>query len=486
LKLTKDNNLFTLLKENADSFPDLTFFVFENRHYTYKEALGYTQSLAHYLRENGIEPGHRILINLGNIPEFIFSFLACAQLGAVSVLVNPDAKRFELDYIILNSTPSMIITSESKLQDFKIEGQFIFPANRILLHDSNKTDNLITKIIKKNNRHEKYEKLEIDHPVSIIYTSAMDGLPAGAMLTHNGIFSTIRIMNQYALEQERYLSVLPLFHSFGLTTTFLLPLSYSQPFYLMNSFSPAEIIRILQEAEITAFMGVPIMFRVLSTFLPEGSSLPALRVCISGGEAISADLQQELLDRHDINIRQGYGLTEASPIITWNNMNIENRFGSTGKPMEWNTIRIIKENNEEAGSGESGEIQAKGTNIIKGYYNSPEITEKYLKDGWLKTGDIGYLDTNKYLFITGRKKNMALKLGLNVYPEEVSRILMKHPLISEAKVSSTIIRKDDMTTKESIEATVYTKGKTLTQESLKIWCRENISGYKIPKKFIIR
>ena len=185
-------------------------------------------------------------------------------------------------------------------------------------------------------------------------------------------------------------------------------------------------------------------------------------------------------NQYDIEIRQGYGLTEASPIVTWNNTNIKNLFGSVGPPMPWNDIKIVK-NKKIAGQNTEGEICVKGLNVMKGYYKQKETPKIKITNGWLQTGDFGYIDDNGYLYITGRKKNMLIKNGLNIYPKEVKRLIENHPLVKEIHVSTKINKQEDGTINESLEALIYAKhGHKITHESFLEWCMENISKYKIP------
>ena len=187
-----------------------------------------------------------------------------------------------------------------------------------------------------------------------------------------------------------------------------------------------------------------------------------------------------------IEIRQGYGLTEASPIATGNSLGAENRFGSVGPAMPWNEITIADESGDTLAPGSEGEILVKGTTVMAGYYNNRAGTDRALRGGWLHTGDLGSMDAEGYLYISGRKKDMIIKNGLNIYPKEVERILLKHPDIGGASVRSNNTATDDVVT-EALHAEVYTiGGRSLETKSLISWCVENLSSYKLPDTFDIR
>lgn len=478
---SNSNNLFHLLVKAAEENPDQTFFIYKDKKNSYREALDKTKKLANFLRKRGIESGDRILLNIGNIPEFLYSYFASTQLGAIAVLVNPTTKRHELKYYLNETHPKIVISSIDQIENFKIGNDFLYNPENIIVHDGNAGENHLLSIIENEEPYDNYEELEPASPTAIIFTSAMDGYPLGAMINHRAILETAKATSSILMgESDTFLTALPLFHSFGLTSSLFIPLYNQVPFYLLKRFSPKKLLKILTNSEITIFCGVPLMFHFLDMVMEESMKFPKMRAWVSGGEAISVNLQIKYKQRYNIEIRQGYGLTEASPIVTWNLLERENKFGSIGLPMPYNEVQILV-NGGFGKPGETGEIIAKGVNVIRGYYKRMDKTKEFIIDGWLHTGDIGKIDEEGYFYIRDRKKDMILKGGFNVYPKEVERILGNHPDVSEVQVLGHIQELDDSSRNESIEAIIYRKkGKAISDKSFLSWCKENISSYKIP------
>jgi long-chain acyl-CoA synthetase len=470
------SNLFSLLLRAADTDPDAPFFTFHDTTTSYAEALDATRRLAALLEKRGISKGDRVLIHLQNNPEFIYALFAVFQLGAIGVLVNPSTGRYELRHYCEASDPSAVISAPPQREHFTIDGSSIYDTSRIITIQKN--GNMPGEEAPL--RHE--AATGASDPAVMIFTSAMEGEALGALLTHHGIIESLRGgLADFVSEDDRFISVLPLFHSFGLISSLLLPLCARSPIRLMERFSPRAILDLLRKGAMSVFCGVPAMFAIIHKILPPGSRFPAMRLWISGGEALSIELQERLFDEHGIELRQGYGLTEASPIVSCNPPDRPNRPGSIGRAMPYNTVGFLQEN----ASG-PGEILVKGINVIPGYYRRPDKTDQFIRDGWLHTGDIGYADTDGYLYIPGRKKDMLIKKGFNVYPREVDRILRHHPLVKDVLISGHFSRNPDSTFTEVLEAEIYRKsGSSLDEGSLLAWCHENMTPYKIPDRIKI-
>ncbi len=477
-----DNNIFSRFQELAEEDREAALFYFNGLPMNRGDALGRVRRLAGFFRDRGVERGDRIGIALGNVPEFVYSFLAAAQIGAVAVLVNPEHRRYELDHIINETIPAFFITARGQLVQLRINGREIIEREKIITVGENQDEGDFQSVLKKGAPFYGYEKLDPDETLAIIYTSAERGFPLGAMITHTGVSAITGELGKLIRPGDRFLSLLPFFHSFGLTTVFLLPLLCSCPFYITDRFTPDTMLDTLRKGEMTILIGVPLMFKIIAAFMRSGETLPRLRYAISGGEAMDVSLQEKLLNGNNINVRQGYGLTEASPIVTWNYRDDENRFGSVGLPMSWNEVLLP---GVGASPGGNSEILVRGKNVFKGYYRRRDITGATMVDGWLSTGDTGYLDGDGYLYLAGSKKEMIIKNGLNIYPKEVERLISLHPGVRETRIRRVARKRDGVTLKEELEATVYTSGSALDEEELKNWCKENVAKYKIPRYFII-
>ncbi len=474
-------NLFEILRDAAEADPGAPFFYYQSLTIRRGEAMDSIRRIAGFLRGRGVSKGDSILLYLGNIPEFVYSFFAAAQIGAIAVLVNPAARRFELHRYCLTCSPRLAITSEALVQNFAIDGEFfLHPSSIILVEESTQQPSLQAALRRENPLLE-ISSIGENDPAAIIFTSAMDGIPLGAMLTHKGIgISSREGYSEIIGPGDVFLSVLPLFHSFGLTSSLFIPLSGGAPFHLVSRFSPRRLLEILRRGRITIFCGVPIMFNLLCRVLPDGARFPHMRAWISGGESISTRLLEDMDRLFAIEIRQGYGLTEASPIVTWNRLGIPNRPGSIGRAMPYNEVKITGPQGELQ-EGAEGEIIVRGINVIPGYYKNSDASTAAIREGWLHTGDIGRVDRDGYFYLTGRKKDLIIKKGFNVYPKEVEAILSNHPAVEHVRITGHFERLDDNSYSESLEADITPKnGLPLNEESFIEWCRDNISSYKIP------
>ena len=480
-------NLFKLLSDAAEADPRAPFFYYQSLIISRGEAMDRIRRIAGLLRGRGVSKGDTIILYLGNVPEFIYSFFASTQIGAIAVLVNPAARRFELRQYCRICAPKLAITSEALVPNLAIDGDyFLHPSSIAVVEESSQLFSIQETLRRGEPLHEVEETGE-DDTAAIIFTSAMDGTPLGAMLTHGGIYSSSREGYRELIgEGDVFLSVLPLFHSFGLTSSLFIPLSGGVPFHLVSRYSPRRIVEILRQGRTTIFCGVPVMFELLARVLPEGARFPRMKAWISGGESISIELQRNMERLYGIEIRQGYGLTEASPIVTWNRLGRPNRIGSIGLAMPYNEVRIAGPQGE-APPGAEGEIVVKGSNVIPGYFKRGDAGAAIMRHGWLHTGDIGLVDRDGYFFLTGRKKEMIIKKGFNVYPKEVEQILSNHPSIESVRVSGHFRRLEDNSFSETVEAEIIPhKGLSLSEDDFLVWCRDNISSYKIPDTLKIR
>ncbi len=473
------DNLYQLLHNWCETSPECSIIELDDRSITGREALSQIQRCASLFRNRGLSRGDRVLLNLGNGPDFLWAYFGACQIGAIPVLTNPAARRFELEYICGETEPVLVVTSSRSLKHFQHETDYFFPQERIILSDGQDTGNPFNKLLEDEEEMEIWESLPSDHPAAIIFTSAMDGFPLGAVLTHGGIMESASSPGFTDEVELTFLAVLPLFHSFGLTATLMIPLAHGHRIRLMERFVPETFIEVLTGGEVTTLSAVPLMYRIFNDTVPEGTRFPNMRQWIVGGEKIDVPLLEEMKGKYDIDLRQGYGLTEASPIVTWNRQDIKNRFGSIGKAMEYNRVKIVDEAGRELPPGREGEILVKGVNVISKYYNRPEKTSEYIRDGWFHTGDVGKVDEDGYYYITGRKKDMIIRFGLNVYPREVERILGYHPDVESVAVTPRFGEE------ESLEARLIVKeGSALNQQKMRNWCRRNISFYKIPETFL--
>lgn len=480
-----NQNIYSLLSAAAQEQGDSIYFNYEKESVSYAQGMERVNRCAAYLVKRGVKQGDRVVIDLYNTPDFVYTFMACAQVGAIGVLVGPVARRYEIDYICKETEPALVITSASLTGHFTIDGSFVVDLSKFWLVDESHPERNMAGVLQNENPLTDVVEITDESAAAIIYTSAMDGYPLGVQLPHRGIRNSTKALAEFITPEDSFMCVLPLFHAFGLTSAMITPLQSRTPFHLVRKFSPTDIAKEIAMRGATVMPGVPKMFMMMNAMLPPGEHFPKLRVCISGGEGISKETLQMLKEKYNLDVREGYGLSEASPIVTWNDMNSENRFGSVGKVMGWNKVRFVDDKGNDVAQGETGEIWVKGLNVTSGYFKREDKTQELITDGWLHTGDYGHIDSEGYVYLNGLKKNMILNSAFNVYPREVERIFKYHPDITDVEIVIHEEQQPGDIVRHYTEAKIKSKSGTLSEGKIKLWCKDNISNYKIPKKFTL-
>ncbi len=321
----------------------------------------------------------------------------------------------------------------------------------------------------------------------ILYTSGTTGFPKGAELSHANM--TMNALGSRDLLQltpdDVHLIVLPLFHSFGQTVLMNAGLSMGNTLVLIPRFDPAAVLGAMQAEKVTVFAGVPTMYWALLTFEdPEKKiDIPTiaqnLRVGVSGASSLPLEIIRGIQEKYGIAIMEGYGLSETSPVATFNLPHKERKPGSVGTPIWGIEVKVFDVDNQEVPTGEVGEIVIRGNNVMKGYYNKPEATaEAFQGTTWFHTGDLGRMDEDGYLFIVDRVKDMIIRGGFNVYPREVEEVLMTHPAVSLASVIGV---PHDQHGEEIKAYLVLNPGQNVSEEDIVAWSKEQMAAYKYPR-----
>jgi long-chain acyl-CoA synthetase len=321
-----------------------------------------------------------------------------------------------------------------------------------------------------------------DDVAVLLYTSGTTGAPKGVPLTHRNLLSNAHSLSRRlrGSSEDSLLAVLPLFHAFGLTGELIGPLLVGAE-VIYSRFTPDRVAAQMAAWGVSVFIAVPSMYRLLIRRKVPAGPLRQLRLAISGGDALPASVRDAYREKFGRELLEGYGLTETSPVISVNTPE-ENRPGTVGRVLPGVEIRIQRPDGVALAAGEQGEIQVRGPNVMRGYYHRPEETQAaFTPDGWFRTGDLGWLDADRYLTISGRIKELIVRDGEKIMPREVEEVLERHPKVFDAAV----IGEPDGPRGEAVVAYVTPAEQVPTAEELRDFCRACLADFKIPRRFVI-
>lgn len=471
---TMPQKLIEVVNRSTQKYPDKIALITPSENLTYSDLQEKIDALSSSFYYFGLKPKDRVALILSNCVEFIVSFFAISKLGGVVVPINPAYKE-EMSYIFQDAGVSFIIAS-SKMQD-KISK----------FSSSLSTLKKVIVVEEKNEALEEYSPVENynvnkDDCAVIIYTNAYRGYPLGAMLTHyNLIFDAEQSKKIIeGTSEDRFISALPFFHAFGLTVNVILSFLVGGSTIIIDRFLPQRTLEIIEKEKPTIFVGVPAMFGMMS-FAPGDYDISSVRLWLSGGAKLTEEVREKFEERFKVEIREGYGITEASPVSAINRPQMKNKINSIGVSFPEVDIKIVDEEGRELPRHNIGEVIIRGDNVMKGYYQKEKETEKFLKDGWLYTGDLGYIDEDDYIFLVGVKKEMLNCGGFNIYKEELKRVILSYPKIEEVKVGYI----EDVLYGQFPKVDVKLKaGETATPSEITNFCKEKLASYKVPKEVI--
>lgn len=437
------------------------------------QALGHEANfVARELAAHGLKPGDRAAIWLKNCPAFVSVLFGIFQAGAVAVPVNNFLKPDEVEYILNDSGTTVLIT-ESGMREGVAKLRELVPGLRVLEVDSFESTPDALPIPSANS----------DDLAVIIYTSGTTGRPKGAMLSHGNLLHNVESCRQVlqAVSFDRFVVLLPMFHSFMLTVGILLPICVGGSLIVIKSVHPPKniIVEILTHQG-TILPAIPQLFRTLANAqLPP--NIP-LRLCISGAAPLPGEVLKEFNAKVPIPLLEGYGLSEASPVVSMNPIQGPWKAGSIGLPVPGVEVSIQNDSGAVLPPREIGELCVRGGNVMLGYLNQPEETAKAMRGEWLLTGDIGYKDEDGYIYITDRKKDMLLVNGINVYPREVEEVIYQFPGVKEAAVVS---KPDPRKGEQPVAFVAANESATIDTKALVQFLRGKLADYKVPRQITI-
>ena len=442
----------------------------DSRQWSFTELADEVDRVAASLKKTAT--GETIGILLLNSQKYIVTMLAIWKAGKTAVPLNYLLPPAELGYIVKDSGMSAIVSSQFFSQALAAMQPLLGSNGTILMADEQGFMPASADVGDASYRD----------PALYLYTSGTTGRPKGVILTHNNLVSNVESCQRAGEFDQRdsFLCLLPFFHTYAITGTFLLPLLNGSKMVLVDRFQPAKVLNLIQENRISVFLAIPSMYRVLAA--TEGNhDVSSVRFPISGGEPLPASVAEAFEKRFGVPIFEGYGQTEASPVVTLNTPDAH-KPGTIGPPLPGVEVAIWDDQNRVLPAGAVGEIMVRGRNVMRGYHRLPEETAKTITDGWLHTGDLGKLDAEGFVTITGRKKDLIISAGENIYPREIEEVLAQHPKVKEVAVIGV---KDEVRGEVPKAFVIARDGMSVEEKELRLFCRENLANFKVPKHFEI-
>jgi long-chain acyl-CoA synthetase len=468
-------NLVKILTGAAERDPSHTAIKLDDLELSYAQLDEASARVAGLLEDRGLEAGDRVGIMLPNVHYFPICYYGVLRAGGVVVPMNVLLRRREVAFYLKDPDAELVFAWDGFKDDAQ-GGARDADAECVIVSPGAFEQELA-----------EYEpKPEVagtadDDTAVILYTSGTTGTPKGAELTHANLIRNSQVSRSlFDLGAETVvLGALPLFHSFGQTCGLNATIGAGGTLTLIPRFDPAKALEIIQRDNVNVFEGVPTMYGAI-LHLPdrERYDTSSLRFCASGGAAMPVELLRGFEEAFNCKVLEGYGLSETSPVASFNHPDKEQKPGSIGTPVEGVEMRVVDEDGNTVPVGEVGEIAIRGHNVMKGYWKRPDATDEVIRDGWFHTGDMGIVDGDGYFFIVDRKKDMIIRGGYNVYPREIEEVLYEHPAVREAAVLG--IPHDQMG--EEVAAAVALKdGEDVSAEELQEYVKQQVAAYKYPR-----
>ncbi len=462
-------------------FPEKPALIFEGKTYTNEELNKQVNRLANAMKALGVQKADRVALFLPNIPAFIIGYFAAQKLGAIAVSINAMSKKREVQYMVSDSGSKMLFTT-SVLRE-EVPADELPTLKHIIIAEGDAGNDLdMSGLMAKADSNFRCSDTGPDDPAVILYTSGTTGFPKGAVLTQMNIVSNSNSSANLSgvSPEDRGLLFLPLFHCFG--QNFIMNAAFSKcaTLVLHRRFEPGPVLDSMVSNRVTMLFAVPTIYIHLINMDTSRYDLSSLRYCFTAAATMPRETALQWKDKFGMPTYEGYGLTECSPFCTYNH-DYRYKHGSIGTPIENVNVMIADEQGNELAPGKMGEIIIRGPNVMKGYWGKPEATDEAIRNGWLRSGDIGTMDEEGYFFITDRVKDMINAAGFNVYPNEVEQVIYQHPSVQEVAVYGAA----DPIRGETVHASIVLKqGMTATDESIIEFCKTSMAAYKVPRKVI--
>jgi len=477
-------NLGVILQSSARERPDHPVLKLRDFRMTYAELDRAARGVATSLRQRGLQPGDRVAILVPNTPEFTIAYFGILYAGCAVVPLNVLLSAPEVAYHLQDSEARLLVAHPLFAEPAR-KGAAEAGVSFVL--SSGESDGADTLVSMAGAAPAALHGTQATDTAVILYTSGTTGKPKGAELTHSNLFLNCAFVVPRLLPigpDNVALATLPLFHSFGQTCIQNATIAVGGTYTLLPRFSPEEAFETMVRDGVTLFAGVPTMyFGLLNHPGGERYDLSGLRFCMTGGSAMPVEVMKAFEERYPVKILEGFGLSETSPVASFNLLDKPRVPGSIGYPVWGVEMAILDDQDNELGDGEVGEIAVRGHNVMKGYWKRPDATKEVMRNGWFHTGDIGVRAPEGHYSIVDRKKDMIIRGGFNVYPREIEEVLYAHPKIVEAAV----IGVPHESHGEEVRAVVVPRaGEKLDPDELIAYCKERLAAYKYPRQVEVR
>ena len=508
------------LEHSATEFSETTALIFMNSRLTYRELKEEVDRFATALTGLGIGRDSKVAIQLPNLPQTVIAYYATLSVGAAAVMTNPLYVEREIEHQWNDAGCSLAVVAdflfESRIKAIRgalpvknyviasIPEYLRFPLNVLAPLKLKRADpplmakvepgegiHFMRKLIRRTPPNPPKVEIAMDDIAVLQYTGGTTGVSKGAMLTHRNLSFNVQQVSAWFADAQRgeevLLAVLPYFHVFGMTVSMNYPVHAAAAMVLMpNPRDIPQMVKNIAKHRVTLFPGVPGIFNSLNNYPGvSDADLTSVTSCFSGSAPLPIDVRERFENMTGATIVEGFGLTETSPVTTINPLKGKRKVGSVGVPIPETDVKIVdlEDGTTEVPVGSEGELIIKGPQVMKGYWKRPDATTELIKKGWLYTGDIAVADEDGYFFIVGRKKDMIVASGYNVYPDEVDGVLVAHPAVLEAATIGVPDERRGETVKSFI---VLAEGHSITAEELIEYCRKELAAYKIPRQIEFR
>ena len=487
-------NFYDMLTAAVTASPNKTVLFIEERKVSYKAFLNKVDAFARFLEIAGIGVADRVALIAPNSEEFVISVYAATKIGAVVVPVNNMLKANEYEYILNDSEAKLLISSQQYYKEVKglletTSVEKVVWVDEAPVIDS---DNIVFDEILETHRHGEESRglSKLDDLAIIFYTSGTTGSPKGAMMSYRNLFhNMIAGAERFDVKaKDRFIVYLPMFHAFTFTVMLMIPFYTRSSFVIIPKLLPfSNIIKQTLLKRVTVFLGVPDVYNALIK-----AKLPwyfmwfnKIRVFISGASALSEDTLNKFNQKFKrATMLEGYGLSECSPVVSVNPMDLQKPM-SIGPALRGCEVKIVDDEMLEVPMGQIGELIVRGDNVMMGYLNRPEATEETIINGWLRTGDLGKIDSDGYIYIVDRMKDLIISKGINIYPRQIEEELMKLDYIRQGAVIGVKDPNSGEVPVAYVELEEGVDREQVTPNQIKKELKAVLANFKVPKSVVI-